>query len=164
VAARLDAHVVAAAVAEALRRLEETDRHRTERRLALEHELRLVRAREQRLAEAIAQGREPDPTPDAVLDALRTEQARRIALEADIAVVREPVAGSPRNRQRLEQQLRHRAADVRSLLLQQLPQGRAVLRALLVDRMTFTPVITAGTRGYRFAGHGSYGGLLTGTT
>jgi DNA invertase Pin-like site-specific DNA recombinase len=129
VAARLDAQVVAAAVAEALRRLEETERHRAERRLALEQELRLVRAREQRLAEAIAQGREPDPTPDAVLDALRTEQARRIALEADIAHVREPVAGSPRDRQRLEHELRHRAADVRSLLLRQLPQGRAVLRS-----------------------------------
>src|SRR5713226_1592041 len=164
VAARLDPHVVAAAVAEARRRLEETARHRGERRLALEHELRLVRAREQRLAEAIAQGREPDRTPDAVLDALRTEQARRIALEADIAHVREPVTGSPRDQQRLEHQLRHRAADVRSLLLRQLPQGREVLRALLVDRMTFTPVITGGTRGYRFAGHGSYGGLLSGTT
>ena len=164
VAAQLDPQVVAAAVAEARRTLEETARHRAERRLALEHELRLVRAREQRLAEAIAQGREPDRTPDAVLDALRTEQARRIALEADIAHVREPVAGSPRDQQRLEHQLRHRAADVRSLLLRQLPQGREVLRALLVDRMTFTPVITAGTRGYRFAGNGSYGGLLAGTT
>src|SRR5258707_9637871 len=61
VAAQLDPHVVAAAVAEARRRLEETARHRGERRLALEHELRLVRAREQRLAEAIAQGREPNP-------------------------------------------------------------------------------------------------------
>src|SRR5216684_506602 len=30
--------------------------------------------------------------------------------------------------------------------------------------MTFTPVIAAATRGYRFVGHGSYGGLLTGTT
>ena len=30
--------------------------------------------------------------------------------------------------------------------------------------MTFTPVITAGTRGYRFAGQGSYGGLLTDET
>jgi len=39
-----------------------------------------------------------------------------------------------------------------------------VLRALLVDRMTFTPVIAAATRGYRFVGHGAYGGLLTGTT
>ena len=53
---------------------------------------------------------------------------------------------------------------MRSLLLRQLPQGREVLRALLVDRMTFTPVIAAATRGYRFVGHGSYGGLLTGTT
>ncbi len=95
VATQLDADVVAAAVAEARRRLEESARHRAERRLALEHELRLVRAREQRLAEAIAHGREPDRTPDAVLDALRTEQARRIALEADIAHMREPVAGSP---------------------------------------------------------------------
>jgi hypothetical protein len=51
-----------------------------------------------------------------------------------------------------------------SLLLRQLPQGREVLRALLVDRMTFTPIITAGTRGYRFVDHGSHGGLLTGTT
>jgi DNA invertase Pin-like site-specific DNA recombinase len=164
VAARLDPQVVDAAVTEARRRLEETDRHRAERRLALEQELRLVRAREQRLAEAIAKGREPDAAPDAVLAALRTEQARRIALEADIAHVREPVASSPRDQQRLEHQLRHRAADVRSLLLRQPPQGRDVLRALLVDRMTFTPVIMAGTRGYRFAGHGSYGGLLAGTT
>jgi site-specific DNA recombinase len=164
VATQLDADVVAAAVAEARRRLGETARQGAERRLALEQELRLVRAREQRLAEAIAQGRQPDAAPDAVLDALRTEQGRRIALEAQIAQVREPVAGSARDRQRLEHQLRHRAAAVRSLLLRRLPQGRAVLRALLVDRMTFTPVITAGTRGYRFAGHGSYGGLLTGTT
>jgi hypothetical protein len=164
VATHPDADVVAAAVAEARRRLEETARHRAERRLALEHELRLVRAREQRLAEAIARGREPNAAPDAVLDALRTEQGRRIALEAQIAQVREPVAGSPQDQQRLEHQLRHRAADVRSLLLRRLPQGREVLRALLVDRMTFTPVVTAGIRGYRFVGHGSYGGLLTGTT
>jgi site-specific DNA recombinase len=164
VAARLDAPVVDAAVAEALRRVEERDQQRGERRLALEQELRLVRAREQRLAEAIAQGGEPNTAPDAVLDALRTEQARRVALEAHVAQVREPVAGSPRDLQQLERQLRHRAADVRSLLLRRLPQGRAMLRALLVDRMTFTPVITAETRGYRFAGQGSYGGLLTGTT
>ena len=164
VAAQLDTHVVDAAVAEALRRLEEGDRHRAERRLALEHELRLVRTREQRLAEAIAQGRDPDAAPDAVLDALRTEQARRIALEADLAQVRESVAASPRDLQRLGHELRHRAGDVRSLLLRQVPQGRAVLRALFVERMTFTPVITVGTRGYRFVGHGSYGGLLTGAT
>src|SRR6266404_2126857 len=69
-----------------------------------------------------------------------------------------------RRKQRLDHQLRHRAADVRSLLLRRLPQGRTVLRALLVDRMTFTPFVTAGIRGYRFVGHGSYGGLLAGTT
>jgi DNA invertase Pin-like site-specific DNA recombinase len=164
VARRLDPPLVAAAVAEALRRRQDTQRHGAERRRALEQELRLVRAREQRLAEAIAHGGEPDAAPQAVLDALRTEQARRVALEAQIAQVGEPVAGSTRDLQQLEHELQQRAADVRSLLLRQLPQGREVLRGLLVDRLTFTPVLTAGIRGYRFVGRASYGGLLTGTT
>ncbi len=99
-----------------------------------------------------------------MLDALRTEQARRVALEAQIAHVGEPVAGSTRDLQQLDHELRQRAADVRRLLLRQLPQGREVLRGLLVDRLTFTPVLTAGIRGYRFVGRASYGGLLTGTT
>jgi hypothetical protein len=139
-------------------------RHRAERRRALEQDLRLVRAREQRLAEAIAQGGEPDAAPQAVLDALRTEQARRVALEAHIAQVREPLAGSARDLQGLEPQLRQRAAHVRSLLLRELPQGREVLRGLLVERLTFMPIGVGRLRGYRFIGHGSYGGLLAGTT
>lgn len=72
------------------------------------------------------------------MSALATEQARRIGLE--------------------------RAADARGLLFRQRPQAREVLCALLVDRLTFTPIVAGGRRrGYRFADSASYGGPLAGT-
>ena len=163
VAARLDPDVLAATVTEALRRRAATAQHWAAHTQALEHERRLVHAREQRLAEAIAQGSETEAAPEALLAALRAEQARRSALEMQIAEMRPP-STEGLDRAGLEHQLQRRAADVRGVLLRQRPQAREVLRALLVDRLTFTPVVTAGTRGYRFLGHGSYGGLLTGST
>jgi len=162
VAAPLDARVVAAAVHAALERLRERERQRGERRQNLDREIQVIRGREQRLAEAIARGSGSDTPPEALLQALAAEQARRIALERERVVVSQPAALAV-DHARLEQLLRQRAADARAVLLRHLPQGRDVLRALLVDRLTFRPFVAGGTRGYRFVGHASYGGLLAGT-
>ena len=126
-------------------------------------EIHQLRAREQRLAEAIAQGPTPDAPPEALLQLLTTEQEHRVALERDLALVSQAAAEIDVDPARLERRLRERAADVRTVLLRQLPQGREVLRALLVDRLTFTPIGAAGIRGYRFVGQAAYGGLLAGT-
>jgi len=164
VATPLDARVVDAAVHAALERLQEQERQRDDRRRRLDHEIQLVRGREQRLAEAIARGSDSDTPPDALLQALVTEQERRLALERERVVVSQPAAATAMDCTRLEHLLRQRAADARAVLLRHLAQGRDVLRALLVDRLTFTPFVAAGTCGYRFVGQASYGGLLAGTT
>jgi len=161
VTAPLDARVVAAAVHAALERVQERERQRDERRRSLDHEIQLIQGREQRLAEAVARGSGSDTPPDALPQALAADQARLIALERERATASQPAVAV--DHERLEQLLRQRAADARAVLLRHLPQGRDVLRALLVDRLTFTPFAAGGTRGYRFAGRASYGGLLAGT-
>src|SRR5262249_42346205 len=163
VAAPLDARVVGAAVHEALQRLHARERQRTERRRGLDREMQLTRQREQRLAEAIAQGSVSDTPPDALLAALTAEQERRVALERELAMVNHSTTGMATDLAQLEHRLQQRAADVRAVLHRHLPQSRDVLRALLVDRLLFTPIAHAGTRGYGFVGHASYGGLLAGT-
>ena len=163
VAAPLDARVVAAAVHEALQRLHARERQRTERRRLLDREMQLIRQREQRLAEAIAQGSVSDTPPDALLVALTAEQERRVALERELAMVHHSTTGMATDLAQLEHRLHQRAADVRAVLHRHLPHSRDVLRALLVDRLLFTPIANAGTRGYRFVGQASYGGLLAGT-
>jgi len=82
-------------------------------------------------------------------------------VERERAIVSQPAALAV-DHARVEQLLRQRAADARALLLRRLPQGRDVLRSLLVDRLTFTPFAAQGTHGYRFAGRASYGSLLAG--
>jgi len=46
-----------------------------------------------------------------------------------------------------------------TLLRRQGPPAREALQALLVDRVDCTPVLVAGSRGYAFAGNGTFGGL-----
>jgi hypothetical protein len=51
---------------------------------------------------------------------------------------------------------------MRELFGRHVPGVRRLLRTLVVDRLTFTPFEENGTRGYRFKGEATFGGLLAG--
>ena len=62
----------------------------------------------------------------------------------------------------LKKRLRAKLADWRSLLRRNVSEGRAVLRALLVGPLRFTPVKDERRRGYRFEGTIALDRLLSG--
>jgi hypothetical protein len=119
---------------------------RDENRAAVERELATVRAECDRLAEAIGRG----GPMDALLERLRSRQERRSELERLLAESRVIAAhtGIPA----LEQRLRAKLADWRSLLTRDMITGRGVLRTLLIGPLRFTPVIEERRRGYAFRG------------
>src|SRR6266851_4530393 len=160
----LDAELVEAAVEQALARLAETPREDADRRLMLERGIAEARRREQRLADAIAQGTPGDTPPEALITTLRAEEARRKRLEQELATLPQPAPVVSLDRARVARELRTRAEDVRGLLLRQPAQAREALQALLVDRVECTPVLVVGARGYAFTGDGTFGGLLAAST
>jgi site-specific DNA recombinase len=83
----LDADLVEAAVAQAFARLTETAAETADRRPILEGEIAEARRREQRLADAIAQGTTDHAAPGALLSALPAEETRRKSVE----VISKPV-------------------------------------------------------------------------
>jgi site-specific DNA recombinase len=136
--------VVEQAIALALEEL--SPQRRDEDRATVERELATVRAECERLAEAIGRG---GPL-DALLERLRSRQERRSELERLLAESRMIVA--PNGIPALEQRLRAKLADWRSLLTRSVETGRDVLRTLLIGPLRFTPVIEERRRGYAFRG------------
>lgn len=63
---------------------------------------------------------------------------------------------------RVKANLKSRLLHTKALLSRHLPETLQMLQKLLVKRLSFTPVNVNGRKGYRFAGAGSYGGLLDG--
>jgi hypothetical protein len=146
--------VVERAVRLALAELAPARQTATQHRLA--RELATVRAECERLADAIARG----GALDVLLERLQARQARRMALEAELAVARAHVpTGSADG---LERRLRAKLADWRALLTRNVSEGRAVLRTLLVGPLRFTPVEDERRRGYRFEGLIALDRLLAG--
>ena len=143
-------------------RLTETVAAEEDRRPLLEHDIREARRREQRLADAIAQGTEA--APEALMHALRAEETRRRALEQELAALPQPAAVIPLDRGRLIRELHSQAEDMRGLLRSQPEQAREALQALLADRVECMPVLVAGARGYAFTADGTFGGLLAANT
>jgi site-specific DNA recombinase len=115
-------------------------------RRQLDAELSTVRQECDRLAEAIGHG---GPL-DAFVERLGARQARRVALEGELrkrAVERPHVS-----LEALEARLRAKLADWRGLLRRNVTEGRAVLRALLIGPLRFTPITEPRRRGYAFTG------------
>src|SRR5260370_2553673 len=160
----LDAELVEAAVEQALARLTESSGEEANRRPRLGRQIGEERGREQRLADAIAQGAPGDTPPEALITTLRAEEARRKGLEQELATLPQPPAVISLDRARMARELRTRAGDMRGLLLRQREGAREALQALLADRVECTPVLIAGTRGYAFTGDGTLGGLLAAST
>ena len=118
-----------------------------ESRATLEAERDAARGECERLAAAIAQG---GPL-SALLDRLTTAQER-----ADDAERRLRTVGTQRtatlNLDGLEKRVRAKLADWREALRRNVAEGRAVLRAILVGPLRFTPVADGRRRGYAFEG------------
>ena len=115
-------------------------------RQQLDAELGTVRQECDRLAEAIGRG---GPL-DALVERLGDRQARRVALEGEL---RGRASQRPHvSLEALEGRLRAKLTDWRGLLRRNVTEGRAVLRALLIGPLRFTPITEPRRRGYTFEG------------
>ncbi len=154
----LDAHLVAATIERALAHLREGHETEGDRRAALEHQLALIDAKQQRLVEAITQGEALPP----LVAALRAEEARKAVLLTERDSLAQFATVASLDRKRMERDLTALAADARGLLGQHPREARRVLQTMLVDRLECAPFRVGAVAGYRFAGAASYGGLLAG--
>jgi len=129
---------------------------RDEKRARLEADCATARQECARLADAIARG----GSLDALVERLQGAQARAEALEGQLRG--QTAQRAHVNLETLERRLRARLADWRALLRRNVTEGRAVLRALLIGPLRFTPVKDARRRGYAFEGAVALDRLLTG--
>lgn len=119
-------------------------------------ELATARQECERLAEAIGRG---GPL-DAFLGRLSERQGRLTALEREMGLMR--AERSVISLDGLESRLRAKLANRRGLLTRNVNEGRAVLRALLIGPLRFTPVVDSTRRGYAFSGTIALDRLLAG--
>ena len=77
-----------------------------------------------------------------VLDAVRSREDRRTTLQARLAELEDGRAFSPADAEQLERQVKERVGDWRALLRGAPQEARQVLRALIRERVTFTPTGT----------------------
>jgi hypothetical protein len=122
-----------------------------DRRAALEAELATCERAVARLTAAIAGGGELAP----LVDALRTQEARRQELRSGITALKSMPTIKPAE---LRRQAERHLADWRGLLRGSVAQGQQILRRLLVGRLTFTPHGDA----YLFHGTGTVQPMLNG--
>jgi hypothetical protein len=160
VAASFDDSEVAGAIDRALELLEERREAAHEGRSTHEEALRIVRAEEARLIDAVKQGQELN----ALVAALHKAQERRRTLESQLATLSSTAIDRLQDPGRLRSALIKRAADVRRVLTRREPDVRRVLQAVVTDRLEFAPFNDGEMRGYQFSGTGSYGEELLGDT
>jgi DNA invertase Pin-like site-specific DNA recombinase len=145
----LDPAVVARAFSYAIEALEAE--RSTERRDAIGADLAAAERAVARLTAAIAEGGELSP----LVEALRTQEARRQELRARLATLTTPAFRKPRDgREQLERHL----VDWRGLLRANVEQGQQALRRLIDGRITFTPRDDH----YEFRGTGTVQPMLAG--
>jgi hypothetical protein len=127
--------------------------------VAIERELSLIVARQDRLASAIAEGE----AMALLLARMKAEETRKAALLEELATLDGSAGLRDLALARTQRVLRAKAADVRGVLERRPDEAKAVLGAF-VQTLTLEPAGTGRARGYRFAGTGSYGPLLGETT
>ncbi len=88
--------------------------------------------------------------PQALIAALKDEEARRLSLQAELDRLASLRQSSSLDLQRIEKTIRKRVEDVQGVLGRHIPESRRILKTLLVGRMEFTPIIEADVRGYAF--------------
>jgi hypothetical protein len=155
----LERRTLDTAIEQALDQLRQQRTTGLERRVAVERELSLIVARQDRLAHAIAEGEAMAP----LLARMKAEETRKAALLEELATLDGSAGLGDLALARTQRLLRAKAADVRGVLERRPDEAKAVLVAF-VQTLTLAPVGTGRARGYRFAGTGSYGPLLGETT
>jgi site-specific DNA recombinase len=149
-ALRLDAAVIAEAVATAAEELTASLADIAARRASITEELAKSSARERRLVDALVDG---DGTADLIRNRLREELTRRDALTTELS----RLDGVPTlDRDVLVRDVTARAADLRGLLTRNVTQARQVIRLLLEDRLVCTPFDDGEEHGYTFEATGTY--------
>jgi hypothetical protein len=88
------------------------------------------------------------------VDRLGREQIETTYLLKQIIVAGDPV--------QVRRNLRTRLTDWQGLLRRETPEGRQILREVLVGRLTFAPKIDGSARYYEFTGQATLSGLLAG--
>lgn len=104
-----------------------------------------------RLADAVAAGGDVP----ALVEAIRNREERRRALQQQLLKATPTPAPAVRE---VVADLRARVQDWQSVLRGSVPEARAVIRLLIVDRLTMDPV----QEGYRFSGKGSFQSVVEG--
>ena len=130
--------VIDEALALALEELSPATQRRQRDRL--EAELARVEKEAERLADGIGRG---GPL-DALVERLRAAQGQRDDLRLQLAAT--PPAAV--NLAGLEQRIRTKVADWRTLLTRDIDAGRQVLKLLLTEPLRFTPILDDRRRGY----------------
>jgi site-specific DNA recombinase len=148
----LRADVVAATIAECLRRLDPL--RRSHERTVLEQDLARLTKEIGNLSQAIADGQ----PAGVILSEINTRDARRQAITAELERLNHAEALATLDLQDLENKIRTKLADFQGLAGRHIQQTRQILRLLIPDRLTMTPIST----GYRFVGEGVLAPLLQG--
>jgi len=154
----LDEHILKAAVDRAIARWQAGAAQHLNRRAQIERELLLLKSRVARFVDAIGRGEAVDP----LLVAMRADEDRRRALEAELQRLAEVELVAKLDGAKVRADVMARASDIRALLGRHTTQARQILRRILVGKIEMKPVVKGGRRGYRFIGKLSVERLLTG--
>ncbi len=127
-----------------------------QRRRSLDDEASAITAQLSRLVSALAAGGESA----VVLSAIRERETNLAALQQQLAAL--SAAPLVFNRAKLRRELTTRAADWRKLLRDTPQSGHAALRALIPERLTFSPQVEGDRRFYAISGVGTVGPLISG--
>jgi site-specific DNA recombinase len=151
----LDSSIIDDAIGEALQFLQ-ADEPPPARLLAMRSELARLADERARLVRAIAAGGELDD----LVAALQERDARRGALERDLASCAPPAtAVPPADVRRVQRELVSLASSWRKVLVERPQEARPIVSALLAGRVTFTPLEKR--RSWELRGRGTIAGLLS---
>ena len=97
-----------------------------------------------------------------LLDGIRVREHRRARVGERLRSLDRTRDFTTRSATRLERDLRLKLGDWRRLLRGSVPEARQILRALIQDRIDFTPEVQGTRRLYRYEGTFSVGPLFDG--
>ena len=157
IAEAIDERILERAIEKAVQRLRRQPDRTKDRQAAIKAELPLLEARMRTVVDEIARGYATD-TLRAELQA--SERRKRVLVAELEALTGRKQATASLDVERLRRELRRHVAEIRTLLGQDIPRTRQILRRLLVGRLE-CEAFDEGTRvGYRFKAKGSYAPLL----
>lgn len=148
--------MIKVAVEKALAKHRAGEGAKLDRQTSIERELSLIEAKKEHLVDAIAAG-DKDPK---IFERLRSEEARRQALMAELEQLSHADQVSSLDEARLKRELKSRFADFKGLLDRHVSSARRLLRVLMEHPLRCEAVRDGDRKKYRVTGTGSYLPLL----